>query len=67
MASSARRATRSGWRSAKRAALSAPDEIPYTRRFFAPVCLRMYSLPAARSSAPLEMSLLIGRFLSERP
>src|SRR5260221_7406618 len=66
-ASSARRATRSGWRSAKSAARSAPEEIPYTSSFLAPEVLRMYSLPAARSSAPFGMSQLIGRDLSERP
>jgi len=35
--------------------------------FFAPVCLRISSVPAARSSAPFGMSQLIGRDLSDRP
>src|SRR5437773_7689972 len=65
-ASSARRATRSGCAWAKSAARSAPEEMPYTRSFPAPEVLRMYSLPAARSSAPFAMSQLIGRDLSER-
>ena len=41
-ASSARRATRSGWRWANRPALRAPDEIPYIKSFFAPDCFSTY-------------------------
>src|SRR5439155_10850289 len=66
-ASSARRATRSGCSWAKSAARSAPEEMPYTSSFPALEVSRMYSLPAARSSAPFGMSQLIGRDLSERP
>ena len=65
--SSARRDTRSGCRCAKSAPFSAPDEMPYTSSFFAPVASRMYRVPALRSSAPFAISQLIGRCLSERP
>ena len=61
-ASSASRATRSGWRWANSAAFKAPDEMPYRSSF-----LSMYREATATSSAPFEMSQLIGRDLSERP
>jgi hypothetical protein len=66
-ASSASRATRSGCRSANSAAFSAPEEIPYTRSLRAPLSRSIRALPALRSSAPLAISKLIGRCLSERP
>ena len=66
-ASSATRLTRSGWRSANSAARNAPDEAPYISSFASPLVLVMYSLTAARSSAPLEMSQLTSRVLVERP
>ena len=54
-------------RCVNRAARNAPEEMPYMRSFRCFACFSTYSVPAARSSAPFEMSQLIGRDLSERP
>jgi len=66
-ASRARRATRSGRRSANTAAFSAPEEMPYMRSFCAPDSRSASAVPASRSSAPFSMPQLTGRDLSERP